>query len=756
MSHSLGDKALFEKLKARILLKFNTGNIKSYRDYLRALNYGDSLIDYAYFNSSEQLKEPLDRKRLNELLSGEEWRRLHNQYDYTQNDNSNNRQTSTTRNIHPREDSRDTSGRDEVSILQTNILSSQPISSYKPDSEHPKQKAKLIHKQEDAAKQLFEGIVQHNKHGQLLIARGGKGKTFILGAVIRRLLDQPNWLASKSLAPWKIVYITKAPIIEQTSRVLIRQFGIDTDHECITVNIEALRASFGDMFITWNTIVEGGDADIKPVWKPMVYPCIFILDECQSVKNEGSLQSKVIQAATELNNKYPKFPVYFLFSSATPFSKPTQAKTFALSCRIPLNDGTGTILDKHSWPSWIANVASPSDPNIYCEAAVERLMKVLDPYVTEVKGMKSQFNAINSIEMIEFLSAEERKRYDDAWQKHLERKAKIYADSSLSEGQSEFSEWASFTIFRIEAEDIRAEYISDFLHKNWQAGFAPVAALCFKKGITSVVRFLINKHGYNRNDISLIWGGVARKQKVKKMKSQTMSATELANFSHIATMSGMSAEEVRELLDSVEETVEEEINQDIDPSLRLGNQSKQERQREIDKFQAGKTKFCIFTFKSGGVGLSLHHCDELTTYKVKRKPSGYYVESDIPNCTEVRPRKVILTPPYSDVELIQGLFRCPRITSMSDTEQIIAAYKDTIEESVVAKVFTKIKCHNKVVRHDKTGEGVIFDLDKVTGNLEHQLPKALNKKFKSKKSNNNNVDSDDEDDDIFSLGDEDE
>lgn len=333
-THKLSPQAEFDKLKARIILKFNTGNIKTYRSYLHSLNYGDSLIAYINY-PQQQLEEPLDRKRLNELLSGEEWRRLHNQYDYR-----------TKASREPTK-VRVSSNENETGVIQDReVISEQDkksaethgqITSYKPDSFHPKQTARLIHKQEDAARQLLDGLLLKDLHGQLLLAAAGKGKTFILGAVIRRILDHPTWLTERSIAPWKIAYITKASIVEQTRRVLANLFGIDTDNECIVINIDQLRATFGEMFIRWNTKVTDGVATLTPEWKPLVYPCLFIIDESQTVKNEDSLQSQVIQAATEITDRYPDKPVYFIQSSATPFTCIAESKTFVLSCRIPLD-----------------------------------------------------------------------------------------------------------------------------------------------------------------------------------------------------------------------------------------------------------------------------------------------------------------------------------------------------------------------------------------------------------------------------------
>ena len=147
-------------------------------------------------------------------------------------------------------------------------------------------------------------------------------------------------------------------------------------------------------------------------------------------------------------------------------------------------------------------------------------------------------------------------------------------------------------------------------------------------------------------------------------------------------------------------SVEKVITFEEDPSLRLGAQDPLERQREIDRFQKGKSLYCFFTFKSGGVGLSLHHTDDLTTFKCRRKESGYVVEEDIP-LVPTRQRELFCAVTYSAIELVQGLGRCARLTSLSDTKQTVLFYRGTIEEQIAYVVSVKLKCLRKVTRGGK-------------------------------------------------------
>ena len=165
---------------------------------------------------------------------------------------------------------------------------------------------------------------------------------------------------------------------------------------------------------------------------------------------------------------------------------------------------------------------------------------------------------------------------------------------------------------------------------------------------------------------------------------------------------------VDEMLDDLDlKDVEDRVIKEYPEEWRLGAQDQDERQREIDRFQSGKTLFCIYTLKSGGVGLSLHHTDELTTFKCRRKESGYAVEEDIPKVL-VRPRETFAFVSYNAIELVQGVGRVPRLTSLSPTVQNIYCYAGTIEVSMGRIYSQKLRCLSSVVKQKEDWQGIIF------------------------------------------------
>jgi hypothetical protein len=397
-------------------------------------------------------------------------------------------------------------------------------------------------------------------------------------------------------------------------------------------------------------------------------------------------------------------------------------------------------ITKDNWHSWITQVARPAEPEEYSPAAVERLMEQIDSHIVDVKGVRSQFNAINNIQMIDFQTHEEYEYYNQAWTRYEEIKRKIEGQD-LSSSQSRFLILAQFTVFRRAAELCRAPYLAKAMWESVnKSNQAACLAVSFKGTIRKATDILVNDYNVSRDCISLIWGGGVTK-KTKKQKAKESIVTN-AILQQIMKDAGITLTDMN--LDDINEYVDDHID---DPTLRLGTQSMKERQSEIDRFQNGKAHYAMFTFKAGGVGLSLHHTDEFTKEKCRRKSNGWAVVEDIP-LIPTRQRICFLAPTFSAIELVQGLGRCPRLTSLSDTPQTIVFYRGTIEERVAAIVSLKLRCLRKVVRSHESWESCV--VGGVPENEKHYMPSELN--------NKQNVEPEDEPevDGFFGSDDEDE
>lgn len=356
---------------------------------------------------------------------------------------------------------------------------------------------------------------------------------------------------------------------------------------------------------------------------------------------------------------------------------------------------------EESWPMFAKSIATDGEPLLYSPAAMERYMKHMKRFIYHVPHQRGKFRAINNCALIDFKTEWERKFVMSAWDRYLEDCVKINKDV----GDSPMAKLVAFLKFRQAAELARCETIADLLYQDVTfGGKAGVFAPCFRPTIARVVRILVRKYGVSRERISLIWGGDDSLNKTSRLSDAEIIEwmRKMASGQDIPRKIQKQIE--KQLLQSQEEREEIEELKEVD--LRLGNQSRIERQREIDKFQNGESLYCFFTFAAGGVGLSLHHTDKNNKGKE----------------VSLRPRRAYLTPTYSAQEFVQGLGRAHRsIFSLSDTEQTILFYRNTIEEHVMGRVSLKLKCLRKVVAARESWTDAVWEGRSKSAEELHQI-----------------------------------
>jgi hypothetical protein len=330
-------KSMVSKLTNRIKVEFSTHKINTLGDYLLALGHSkDEIKNTLHYRDNElnqnitfkELKERLDDLRIE--VDTRYWLLrnppLEITYDNTKEVGDNERKSGADASQHSDKDSLNEDGDNKAGI------STKTVGEVGEDTSLPasnKEKCTLFWFQKRDAKKLLDGITIHNRRAQMLVANAGYGKTFILGALIRRLLDI-EFLKGKTVSPWPIFYVTKATVVEQTKRVLTDKFSIDTIDEVVVTNYDQLRATLGTLFLEEKTIIEAGIPYRKWVWKPIIHPIIFIFDESQSAKNNTSTQSEITIAVHKIESPH----VYCIFSSATPFTRISEAQYFVLNARI--------------------------------------------------------------------------------------------------------------------------------------------------------------------------------------------------------------------------------------------------------------------------------------------------------------------------------------------------------------------------------------------------------------------------------------
>jgi hypothetical protein len=715
----------------RLLSQFSFQNIKIWRDVYRFTGYDDSYIASNF--TPEQCNKPITIAELRlwckKLQDDIEEHIKGVKYDNSEIKGEQEAEPIVSKTVVTVQTEMGSKSVAVSSHFQTSTAVSQPDETGFNNSNDyglppsAKEKGFLFWFQKKAVKELIDKIVAEKKPGVMLIASTGTGKTFITAALDRRLKDI-SFEKDKTWGFTNYLSVTRSSVVEQTIRVNQRFFSINHPADTEVINIEQLRSRAGQLWIVNKSVIQNGEEAEVWEWKPMINPCVLYLDECQAVKNDSSTQHKILVAYSDI-----KSPTTQVFISATPFTRVSEAKAFAISTKKDISNITGipgSRLSATTWPTYAAAIAAPSPPDEYNEAAVDRLMKDLDDYIVRVKGVRWQFNAINSVEIIDFDSEETRAEYFAAWEKYLARKAKL--EESVTDNPR-FQALVELGIFLAAAEYCKRYVFAERMYKDVQKGYAAVLACKFKKTIIAVTKILHDKYGVSRDSISLIWGGGQTQLTAKqKLKAQVREKEDLFKEAGI-TMDDMMLEDV-----------DDRVLEDLPAELRLGTQTKEARQREIDRFQSGKSLYCIYTYKAGGVGLSLHHTDEQVKEKVRRQKNGYAVIEDI-HLIPTRPRKCTVGPTWSPIELVQGCGRVARLTSLSDTLQDFLYYRGTVEEEQAFVVTHRLKCLKQVVRQRENWQDLIENHHKA-----RQLAQELvNKNIK-----------DDSQDDLVAVGEEEE
>jgi SNF2 family DNA or RNA helicase len=119
-----------------------------------------------------------------------------------------------------------------------------------------------------------------------------------------------------------------------------------------------------------------------------------------------------------------------------------------------------------------------------------------------------------------------------------------------------------------------------------------------------------------------------------------------------------------------------------------GQQTQEERDKNINLFQENKSKIVIANIKVGGVGVSLHDLH-----------GGH-------------PRAAILSPTWNAIELMQALGRVHRANGKSKSLQRIIYVANTVEERIADKLKLKLKNINEINNGDIDLTNIIYERDR--------------------------------------------
>lgn len=529
----------------------------------------------------------------------------------------------------------------------------------------------LFPEQQGCYKEIFSAFYTKGVKAAYQDGHTGSGKTIVAIAWIaefyRKGMDK---LPEHKWKLHKFIILTPKGVVEHWKRELEKAgLGDKVSRREIYVMSEAeLTTDLGDSFAHIEEDLNTGAETMT--WNAILTPAGFVVDEAHHYINPKSGRTQKLIAS--FSSPFA-FSCRWLFMSATPMEKVNDAYTFCLACDTSFMD---MHVNEQTFKTFAGLMAvDPSKPD---RESVKRLRGVLSPFIFSLPYVKPKHKAINVVQLVDFFNESHRKIYATAHQRYIDACRK----SGKNTAWGRFERFIALNNFAKTAEPLRAWWLAWRAYENFKSGnFATAIGCRFKETITETAFQLVDKYNIPMENISIIWGG-KREYKTEELltKEQLEDVIKRASsgeFNEILKNKGLLKRvrlTLRYLQDQHEhdETPEEQAyrHKRLSELRLLGKQNDNQRQYEIDKFQDGTSRICLFTIASGGVGLSLDR-----------------------NKESLLPREGLFTPVYSGKDFQQALGRLVRRVSISDAVQRICMLKGTVEEHHVAPILDeKLKC----------------------------------------------------------------
>lgn len=551
----------------------------------------------------------------------------------------------------------------------------------------------LFPEQEALFRRAYQDVFVEGKTKSFLQdGETGSGKSFIGAFLIAKhiadgALKDPAY-PLRAILPFQYIVFTPKNVVEQYKRVF-EMCGLGhlvAKQKILVTSYSQLNTLAGEMFVTEITDPITDETSLQ--WNQMLCPIAIIWDESQKLNNWKTFQTRACHSAIAASND-----TVHIFMSATPWEKVNDSYTFLKSLKTPVLGLT--VQDERSFKAFASMVdAEPSKPNV---AACKRLREILGGFIYSLPRAKWAHKQLNSTLLLDFDTPEDRNTYNQAHQKYLAVCKKVGKNTEFGR----FAEFVALNNFRKTSEPLRAPQLARKIIENYRAGrVATVVGTAFKETIVRIA-FELDKAGIPREHFAVIWGGGKQINPADIMSQAEIDAL-LEGAATGVRYTKKDFKRLKITLDYIEEqhTYAETQEQQAYRHRRMaelklrGTQSADQRQKEIDAFQSGKAKICLFTLASGGVGLSL--------------------DKDKPHLLE---REGYFTPVWNGKEFKQALGRTVRRASLADSRQYVCYMRGTVEEYHVAPLLdTKLRCIAEIT--NRTFD--VFDL------LAQDLPVEAN------------------------------
>jgi hypothetical protein len=401
-------------------------------------------------------------------------------------------------------------------------------------------------------------------------------------------------------------------------------------------------------------------------------PAIIIIDECQDYKNADSNKSKKLEAIVRAGVAAGSV---FVFMSATPWVCINDTWLFCIATGRKYLDETITC---SSFPAFARAIAAragckPSDNS--GKAMAEFRKEFNDCHIIPPRDPK-KFKAYNKVKLLEFENDRDREFYDETMERYYEEL------SRCGRGDTSVSPMTAFTKLCMSEEWLKCPYFAKLIDSSIKNGRSAICGVRSQAALKEIVRVLVCDYGYTRDDISVIWGGskIITKEFLLEQVGPDLFTNIGGYLTRLYKQPDTLTKKQKLGLQKYVKWAREQVSfkEDDDSQarrhaelmqLRLNRQTLDERQNEMDAFQDGKTRICVFTLSAGGTGVDLD----------QQKP-------------HVLPRDGYFTICYWAEEFMQALYRAMRINTMSDVHQHILFFKDTLVANHTApRLDAKIK-----------------------------------------------------------------
>lgn len=505
----------------------------------------------------------------------------------------------------------------------------------------------------------------------------GDGKTYLCGAILKYVIEKK--LVADSLSPCPIIIVVPKQTIVKWERILEEEFEIPLTAVEI-VGYGQLASRYGRMFTETRVENRYGFEEEVIYFKKFARPFLIIFDEFHWLKRRGSKRSKFAQALLEFTD------VNQIFTSATPFITVQDSMIFALATKAKFMGRSVTL---QNWSTFAGSITEkPEKPNA---AAAKRLRDYLAPYIFSFAPEKRKHKAINRVRLVTFKTQTAKDYYDESEQRYIEGLKRTGRDVP----GDRMLRLVLFNQYRKAAEFCKKDNFIELIFESWSTGkLSPICGVAFQQTLQEITIGLV-KLGVPRDQISLIWGGrreISEKDllsdsQIKDILRKTMAGEDVSSQDTKMLRLTIEYREDRLIRHENEEAQRERMRKFAE--LKLFKQGVNARQENIDAFQTGESRICIFTAASGGTGLDLDHNHDHSMQRV-----GYF------------------TLTYWAEEVYQMLGRGTRKFTRSDINQYIIALADTIEAYHTAP---------KLDKKLQSLQAMLNNRDELVSSLEEQI-----------------------------------